>query len=1130
MQNPFVHLRVHTEYSVSEGAARILDGVKTKEERPPRCVISRAAELNAAALGIADLGNLFGAVKFYETCRKNGIKPLIGCEAPVSEGGKTAHMLLFCADGEGYRCINRLLSRAYSENGGAVNAEWLAGDNRGLIALSGGPRGGIGRALDGGDMQRAKEETGKWKECFGDRFYVEVWRGDGAHAAGASAAAAHAKVALAAAHPVQCAREKDRRMLEIRRCIAHNWLLRDASRQKTFADPPHMLSAEEMARRFSDMPEAAENSAEIAQRCNFTYALGQNYLPKTEFPDGETPAKAIIRMAREGLLRRLPEGANTEEYSQRLDYELGIINPMGFADYYLIVADFVGWAKKQGIPVGPGRGSGSASLVAFALDITDMDPVAHGLIFERFLNPERVSLPDFDIDFCVDGRDRVIEYVAAKYGAKHVAQIVTFGQIGARSAVRDVGRVLALPYSLSDRIARLIPGAPDITIERALAESPDIGKEAGESAEVRELLALSREVEGLPRNIGTHAGGVLIAPDPIVNFCPLYAAADTNSMVSQMDMDDIEKIGLVKFDFLGLKTLTILAKAEAMLRETGAVAKDFSLETIPDDDAKVYNIYARGDTIGVFQCESPGMRRLMQRLKPERFGEIVALMALYRPGPLNSGMVDSYIQRKNGEEEITYPHPALEKSLAETYGVWVYQEQVMETARQISGYSLGEADLLRRAMGKKKDEEMQQQKRRFVDGAAKIMQPQKAADVFDQIARFAEYGFNKAHAAAYALVSYRTAYLKAYYPAALYAAVMSADSNDTGRLKILADCARAAEIRMPPPDINAGRRDFYLSKDGGIIYGLKAIKGVGGYLVDEIAEVRGARPFANLFDFCRRTAGIRQANRAAAEHLAAAGAFDGLHKNRAAVLATLPVAMEEGARQGGGLFGEDANTLADAAEWGLREILTEEQRVLGLTLSGSFYTLYRDFLRGAGLRPRTLAELTEMRGDARAAGILNAVSAPLQMRKRGQKIVSLEDIGPGGVPSTVEITVPAAALDSLGKLKEGQELLVVEGAADGRRFRASKVYTAETFVARRARRLVVRCGEQASSENILRMLSPAKDENGRCEIVLDYDGGGVRCQMSLGNKWRPGELLCARLRAAAPDVGEVKIEYRTEDA
>lgn len=1120
MKIPFVHLRVHTEYSVSEGAARISDNVKTEKKRAPRCVIGRAAELGAAALGIADLGNMFGAVKFYQACRKQGIKPLVGCDAAVSENGKNSRMFLLCADNGGYRRLNVLLSRAYSKNGGAVKSEWLQEDNRGLIALSGGPRGAVGIAVDRNDLQAAKLETGRWKECFGERFYVEIWRAGDSHAAGATAAAAHAGVPVAAAHPVQCAREEDKNMLDVRRCIAHNWLLRDESREKTFASPPHMLSAEEMRERFGGVPEALQNSAEIARRCNFSYTLGQNHLPKIDLPDGETPPKAVERLSREGLRRRLPDMADSEIYARRLREELEIINRMGYADYYLIVADFIGWAKRQNIPVGPGRGSGSASLAAFALGITDMDPIEHGLIFERFLNPERVSLPDFDVDFCVEGRDRVIEYVAEKYGAERVAQIVTFGQIGARSAVRDVGRVLAYPYSVCDRVARTIPGAPDTTLEKALAESEQFRNES-KNPEVRELLEYSREVEGLTRNIGTHAGGVLIAPEPIVNFCPLYAAADTNSMVSQMDMDDIEKIGLVKFDFLGLKTLTILARAEAMLKAAGAVPPDFSVENIPVDDKKTYEIYGSGELKGVFQCESGGMREMMRRAKPDRFGDIVALIALYRPGPMD--FMAPFIDGKHGRREITYPHPELKACLEETYGVWVYQEQVMETARKIAGYSLGEADLLRRAMGKKKPEEMEKQKRRFIEGAKKKLPVETAEKLFSQLSDFANYGFNKAHAAAYALISYRTAYLKARYPAALYAAAMCVSGEKD--LKEFSDCARAAKIRLHPPDINTGRRDFYLSEeDGGIVYGLRAIKGVGLSLADDIAKERESRPFSNLFDFCRRI-GAARLGRPAAENLAAAGAFDRLHKNRAAVLATLPVAMEESGRPGESLFGESANTLADAPEWDLRETLQEERRSLGLTLSGSFYSLYRDFLGGAGLRPRTLAELPEARGSARIAGVLGGLSTPAALRRRGLKMVLLEDEGTFGC----EVTAPAEVIDGLGKIKEGLELLVAEGEPDGRRFRASRLYTAEGFVAKRARRVVVRCGAGAAAEKILRMLSPARAKDGRCEIILDYEGDS-RCRISLGGGWRPGELLCARLRECAPDVLGVKVDYRAEDA
>ena len=707
---------------------------------------------------------------------------------------------------------------------------------------------------------------------------------------------------------------------------------------------------------------------------------------------------------------------------------------------------------------------------------------------------------------------------ADKYGAERVSQNRDlFGQIGARSAVRDVGRVLGYPYSLCDRVARAIPGAPDMTIDRALEESPQLREESESSGEVRELIALSRKVEGLPRNIGTHAGGVLIAPEPIINFCPLYAAADTNSMVSQMDMTDIEKIGLVKFDFLGLKTLTILARAEEMLRDIGAADENFSSETLPLDDAKAYEMYARGDLKGVFQCESRGMCDMMRRVKPDRFGDIVALIALYRPGPMQ--FMDEFIDGKHGRRKITYPHPALEESLAETYGVWVYQEQVMETARRVAGYSLGEADLLRRAMGKKMPDEMKKQRDRFVSGAEKTMRRADAEQLFDKLARFAEYGFPKAHAAAYALVSYRTAYFKAHYPAALYAAAMSAASGDRD-IREFALRARAEGVRLLQPDVNEGRRDFYLNKDGAIVYGLRALKGVGGAFIDDIRNAHGGRPFASLFDFCRRLSGERQATQLATEHLIFAGAFDGLHKNRAAVLETLPAAREDAARPGDRLFGE--NALADAQPWDARETLINEQKSLGFAMSGSFYGLYREFLREIGLRPQTLAE-AEDGGSFRVAGVLGGIVSPRTMRKNGRKIVLLDDDS----AFEFEIIADIAAVDALGRLKEGRDLLIAEGEFIRGRARASRIWTLDGFVAARARKVVVRCDSRVDAAALRDTLSPAKNDGGRCEIALEYEDDKVRCILSLGDKWRPGALLCDRLRACAPRG--VIVEYRSED-
>ena len=1125
----YAHLRLHSEYSASEGAARLDAAVR------------RAADLDMPALALADFGNVFGAVKFYQACRSAGVKPIIGCDVAVgaparpdnafsNTGGDCTHLLLLCADYGGYQNLNRLLTRAYHDNNGVIAREELAADNHGLILLSGGERGDIGKWLRGGDVRRARDAAGYWKEGFGDRFYVETWRAaedDGGLAAAFSEVAAAAKVPLVATHPVQCVLPDDRQMLEVRRCIANNWLLSDNSRPRPLADPPHLLSADEMQKRFADMPAALDNALEIAARCNLEFALGENHLPRMPLQK-ESAAEAVVRLSREGLKKLgLSDG---EDYRRRLDFELGVINEMGYADYYLIVADFINWAKERDIPVGPGRGSGSASLAAFALGITEIDPIAHGLLFERFLNPERVSLPDFDIDFCVDGRDKVIEYVREKYGKDRVAQIVTFGQIGARSAVRDVGRVLGYPYNLCDRVARLIPGAPDMTLQKALEESPPLRREIQESDAVAELMELSKKVEGLPRNIGTHAGGVLIAPSPIVDFCPLYAAADTNSMVSQMDMTDIEKIGLVKFDFLGLKTLTILAAAEKMLRDAGEIGDDFSIHNLPENDKAVYeSIYAKGDTLGVFQCESAGMRRLMEQLKPERFGDLVALIALYRPGAMQ--FMDSFIARKHGREQVEYAHPELETILEETYGLWVYQEQVMETARIVAGYSLGEADLLRRAMGKKKPEEMAKQEKRFVDGAEKKMGRAAAAKLFSQLAEFAEYGFNKAHAAAYAIISYRTAYMKAHYPAAFYAAVMSADAGDSDRIKLLADSASDWGITLIPPDLNAGRRNFCLAGEKKIHYGLQAIKGIGGELADEIARTRGGQPFANLFDFCKRMLASKLFTQSAAENLIFAGAMDCMHANRAAARDTLPAAMEDAGNQSAHLFGDSsAGALADTPPWSRGETMKNEQKALGFAVSGSFYELYRDFLRDANLSKK----LSEVRGDEshmRIAGIFLKFQTPRALRQRGLEVAVVED----DTMRRFEILADSALWKQLGKLDERQSLLIVEGRAERHRnggdvrARAERVYTMESFLAKRAKRLTVRCNDGASASELRETLIPAQSDNGKCEVVLEYEDRALGCEVSLGNKWLPGRLLFGRLTASVPGIRAVNVEYQNAD-
>ena len=858
---------------------------------------------------------------------------------------------------------------------------------------------------------------------------------------------------------------------------------------------------------------------EIAKRCNFSFNFGKTHLPSLQLPNNDDSDTALALQAKAGLGEQL-----SGQYESRLAHELEVIQKMGFADYFLIVADFVNWAKKQGVPVGPGRGSGAGSLVAYALNITTLDPIKHKLLFERFLNPARVSLPDFDIDFCVEGRDRVIEYVTKKYGADHVCQIVTFGTIGAKGAVRDCGRVLGLPYGKCDSLARMIPHALDMTLKRAINETPALKEAVDNDEEYAQIFALAEKVEGLPRNIGTHAGGVLIAPKPIAEFCPLFAADDTQSLVSQFDMNDVEKLGLVKFDFLGLKTLTILHHAEKYLKQSGLWAEDFSWEDLPLKDKKVFTVYTEANTIGVFQCESPGMRQLMQKLKPDDFRDITALLALFRPGPLNSGMADSYIRRKHGEEETVYPHDLAKTALSETYGVFVYQEQVMEVARRLAGYTLAKADLLRRAMGKKKPEEMAEQKAHFLAGINDKMPTAKAHNLFEDISKFAGYGFNKSHAAAYALLSYRTAYLKAHYPAVLYAAVMSADRGDTDRLRLLVGCAKRENITVLKPDINDGAQDFFVIDKSKIQYGLSAIKGLGDGVVEEITRRRGDTDFVDLFDVCQRLKG-GQVRQAALENLITAGALDRFHQSRAALLTTLPSAINAATENSGSLFGASSKALAQQKPWSKSETLKREKQALGFCLSASFYSLYAKFLESAGLNPAKLKDMPTG-GEVFIAGVFVKKPASGKARRHGFEIFLLEDDS-----DTVEVRIDTQLAAELGDIEEGA-LILVEGAAKinyigESSVNASRAYNWDDFIQKRTSSLRVCCSDTADVSALTNILAPQKSKNNGAKVFVAYDNGGGNYVISLNGQWHITPLLLDKLSAEIRGINDIKVEYRS---
>src|SRR5215831_2449689 len=885
-QPSFVHLRLHSEFSIVDGIVRIEEAVE------------RAAADGMGALALTDLANVFGMVKFYRSAREAGIKPIVGCDVWVTneaDRDKPHRLLLLVRTSAGYHRLCELLSRAYLENQHRgrreVRKAWLAEDAGGLIALSGAMAGDVGGALAADQVAVAQRLAAEWAAILPGAYYIEVQRAGAPHSANYLDAAVRlaGKLGLpvVATHPVQFLRRED-------------YVLGDQRRPRAFTPESYLKSQAEMAAAFADLPEALANAVEIAKRCNLVLDLGRSRLPRFPTPDGVSLEDHLAASAASGLARRLeslyPEPAARErvvpQYRERLAFETRTIVQMGFAGYFLIVADFINWAKSHDVPVGPGRGSGAGSLVAYALGITDLDPIRYDLLFERFLNPERVSMPDFDIDFCQDGRDRVIDYVKQKYGAESVSQIATFGTMAAKAVVRDVGRVMEWSYTRADELAKLIPFQPGrlITLRMARDMEPRLAEREAQEEDTRELLALAEELEGLTRNVGMHAGGVLIAPGRLTDYCPLYSASGAENVVSQLDKDDVEAVGLVKFDFLGLTTLTILDWTIRYVKRLDASSR-LQLETLPLDDRETYRVFATGNTTAVFQFESRGMRDLVRRARPDRFEDLIALVALFRPGPME--LIPEFIERKHGRSRVAYLDPRLEPILSPTYGIMVYQEQVMQIAQAMGGYTLGAADLLRRAMGKKLPEEMAKHRSSFVAGAAANSLPErKANELFDLMEKFAGYGFNKSHAAAYALVAYQTAYMKAHHPAAFAAANLSAVMSDTDKVQQFHQDAVANGLKILPPDINAGELRFVPVDARTIRYGLGAVKGTGESAVAAILEARAAGgPFADLFDFCERI-DKRIVNRRTVEALVRAGAFDAIDDHRARLLATVGVALE----------------------------------------------------------------------------------------------------------------------------------------------------------------------------------------------------------------------------------------------
>lgn len=1151
-QPQFIHLRCHSEYSIVDGIVRIDD------------YIDAANKDAMPALALGDLSNLFGAIKFYKAARGKGIKPIISCDLwleNTKNRDQPFRILLQVQNGAGYLKLCQLISRSYLENqyrGRAeIKQDWLF-DNEGLILISGNKHSDIGAALQANNHAAAGALVKTWSEHFPNRFYLELQRtaaNDSAQEALISkvlSLASQYDLPVVATHPIQFITPDDFMAHEARTCIAEGYMLADSRRPKGFTQEQYFKTQAQMCELFADIPEALANTVEIAKRCNLTITLGKNYLPNFPTPNNESLDAYLTQQSQHGLDARLqvlyPDENLREkkraEYETRLLFECNIINQMGFAGYFLIVADFINWAKHNGVPVGPGRGSGAGSLVAYSLNITDLDPLAYNLLFERFLNPDRVSMPDFDIDFCMDGRDRVIDYVKQKYGLDAVSQIATFGTMAAKAVIRDVGRVLDLPFNFVDGIAKLIPLELGITLGAALEKEPQLQERREAEEEVAQLLELALRLEGLVRNVGMHAGGVLISPGKISDFSPIYCQADGGSFVSQYDKDDVEAVGLVKFDFLGLRTLTILELALENANKQRAASANGSPESraplafqsIPLDDKASYQLLKAANTTAVFQLESRGMKDMLKQAKPDCFEDIIALVALYRPGPMD--LIPDFCRRKHGQQRVEYPHPATESILKETYGIAVYQEQVMQIAQVVAGYSLGGADLLRRAMGKKKKEEMDAQRAIFTEGALKNgLNARQATELFDLLEKFAGYGFNKSHAAAYALVAYHTAYLKTHYPAAFLASTMSADMNNTDNIHLFFDDCAPNKVEVLPPDINQSGYRFEPLSNSQILYGLGAVKGTGLAAIEVILAARAQDgPFKSLFDFCNRL-DLRKVNRRVIESLIRVGAFDKLEPNRAALLAgvsmAISVAEQSNSHAGqNSLFGgvaEAKHELPKVPAWSAEQSLIEEKAALGFYLSGHpFLNVKEDisqFVRG------TLADLQPQEQPKLLAGIVTGVR--IRMTQRGKMaIVTIDD-----AVSRVDVVVGSELLSQSAVLIKEDAVLVVEGRisnddfSGGIRVSARKLYDLATARSAHASMLKLSCNGQSDAVKLTHILSAYRKNAGQpdkklCPVKIEYHNAQGQASLMLGDAWRvelQDELL-QHLRAWL-SVENVKILY-----
>ena len=1154
MTTNFVHLRLHTEFSLVDSLVRI------------KPLVKRVAELKMPACAVTDQTNFYGLIKFYKAAQGAGIKPIVGSDFLMSSNdteGKPTLLTLLAVDNTGYKNIIALISRAWQhgqQQGVAyVQREWISEHSEGVIALSGGKLGDVGMCLLAGRAAQAHELLQGWMRDFPNRFYLELQRtgreNDEEYLHQAVALADEMQCPVVATNDVRFIKRDEFEVHEARVCISEGRTLDDPRRERRYSDQQYLRSPEEMAELFSDIPEAIANTVEIAKRCNVSIQMGKYFLPEYPIPEGMTEAEFFRKISHEGLEERLERildksAANyaerRKEYEDRLTFELDIIVQMGFPGYFLIVMDFIQWAKDHDIPVGPGRGSGAGSLVAYSLKITDLDPLEYDLLFERFLNPERVSMPDFDIDFCMDNRDKVISYVADNYGRDAVSQIITFGTMAAKAVVRDVARVQGKSYGLADKLSKMIPPTPGMTLEAALEQESILREFLEMDGDAQEIWEMAKQLEGLTRNVGKHAGGVVIAPTKLTDFSPLFCDETGSGLVTQFDKNDVEEAGLVKFDFLGLRTLTIIDWARLMIDKQRAKKGEppLDISAIPLNDQKTFSLLKRAETTAVFQLESRGMKDLIKRLQPDNIEDLIALVALFRPGPLESGMVDDFINRKHGRAQVAYPdakfqHASLKPVLEPTYGVIVYQEQVMQIAQVLAGYTLGGADMLRRAMGKKKPEEMAKQREVFEDGAKKQgVDPDLAIKIFDLVEKFAGYGFNKSHSAAYAIVSYQTAWLKAHYPAHFMAATMSSDMDKTDKVVTFIEECRQMKLMPLPPDVNSGEFHFTVNDAGNIIYGLGAIKGLGEGPVDSIIAARNeGGPFKNLFDFCARV-DPRKVNKRALEALIRSGAADKLgpginiDHDRAVMFAAMNEAVktaeQSAANSSAGmmdLFGDVVPSAASDEDvyrdfhrvrsWTMKERLHAEKETLGLYLTGHPIDEYDSELNH--LVSSRIADLKPEKSNQTVAGLV--VAQRVMKTKRGDTMafVTLDDR-----TGRIEVAIFSDAYNQSRDLLMKDGLLVINGQVSYDdyngllKMRADTISLLSDVRQEKARELCLELESGNLPVNFIRELSSILDpyREGRCPLVIDYQRSNARAQLRLGNAWlvRPEDDLLQRLR------------------